>query len=237
MIRHSIKHACTGAASFLLVGTLVACAAPTYNYVPSVQNVSRPPLNIVSTAGVGEQMLVQGRFEEREALRLERDVRVGALGSYTFTAGHYIRVGGDNDVGFYNESSVPGSGRVQQGVLADPFQVIEFNRSTNQICGVTVLNLKTCRRADGVVIEQIAVQSDNSFQQTLIYSGRIGSKINVGYREFSANVARPAFNNDVEYDLSESTTIGYMGAEIEVIEANNQLIRYRVVRNFNNAER
>ena len=27
----------------------------------------------------------------------------------------------------------------------------------------------------------------------------IGDKINVGYREFSNNTARPAFNNDVEY--------------------------------------
>jgi hypothetical protein len=48
-------------------------------------------------------------------------------------------------------------------------------------------------------------------------------------------MARPAFNNNVEYDLSESMLIGYKGAKIEVIEANNQYIKYKVIQNFNNA--
>ena len=63
----------------------------------------------------------------------------------------------------------------------------------------------------------------------------VGDKIDVGYREFSNNNARPAFNNDVEYDLTQSRTIGYKGAQLEVIEATNQHIQYRVIRNFNQA--
>ncbi|MCI2286140.1 IS982 family transposase [Colwellia sp. MSW7] len=57
-------------------------------------------------------------------------------------------------------------------------------------------------------------------------------KINVGYREFSNNSARPAFNNDVEYDLSSSNLIGYKGASIEVIKADNSSITYKVIKNF-----
>ena len=48
-------------------------------------------------------------------------------------------------------------------------------------------------------------------------------------------MARPAFSNDVEYDLLESKTIAYKGAMIEVIEATNQHIKYIVKRNFNKA--
>ena len=81
----------------------------------------------------------------------------------------------------------------------------------------------------------VSSAGDNSFQQTLIYSGRVGDKVNIGYREFSSNVARPAFNNDVEYDLSESDTIGYRGAELQILEATNRSITYRVIRNFNAA--
>lgn len=77
--------------------------------------------------------------------------------------------------------------------------------------------------------------SNDSFQQTLIYSGKVGDKINIGYREFSGNLARPAFNNNVEYDLSDSMLIAYKGARIEVLEANNQFIKYRVIENFNKA--
>lgn len=217
--------------------SLAGCATPNYSYVPVVQDISRPPLGSVNTVGVGEQMLVQGRFEERDALVLDRDIQVGAIGTYTFTVGHFLRVGGNGDVGFYNESPVSGSGRVQQGILADPFQVIEYNSATKQLCGVTILNLKTCKRIEDARVERIAVQSTNSFQQTLIYSGRVGNKINIGYREFSGSVARPAFNNDVEYDLDASKIIGYMGAQIEVIRATNQDIEYRVIKNFNIATR
>ena len=72
----------------------------------------------------------------------------------------------------------------------------------------------------------------SSFQQTLIYNGRVGDKINIGYREFSNNAARPAFNNSVEYDLSVSSTIGYKGALLEIIKADNSSIVYKVIKNF-----
>lgn len=221
--------------SAIALSSLAACATPTYNYVPTSQDISRPPLNSTNTVGVGEQMLVQGRFIEREALKIDQDLRVGALGSYTFTAGHFVRVGGTGAVGFYNQSPTPGSGTVQASALADPFQVIEFNSETKQLCGVTILNLKACRSAPEAKVEMVSIQGDNSFQQTLIYSGRVGNKINIGYREFSSNMARPAFNNDVEYDLDESRTIGYRGAELEIVDATNRSITYKVIRNFNQA--
>ncbi len=77
----------------------------------------------------------------------------------------------------------------------------------------------------------------DSFQQTLLYSGKVGNKINIGYREFSNSLARPAFNNNVEYDLSESKTIAYKGAQLEVLEATNQHIKFRLIKNFNSAAR
>ena len=61
----------------------------------------------------------------------------------------------------------------------------------------------------------------------------MGNKINVSYREFQGAMARPAFNNDVEYDLSDSRQIGYKGALIEVLDADNQKIKYKVLKNFN----
>lgn len=75
--------------------------------------------------------------------------------------------------------------------------------------------------------------ASNDFQQTLIYSGRIGSKIKISYREFSSNMARGAFTNDAEYDLSTSNIIAYKGARLEVIEADNEKIRFKVLSNFN----
>ena len=97
------------------------------------------------------------------------------------------------------------------------------------------MNLEVCTSDTDYEKKKYPIASSDSFQQTLIYSGKIGDKINVGYREFSNDLARPAFNNDVEYDLSESMTIGYKGCQIEVIGATNQFIKYKVLSNFNQA--
>ena len=74
---------------------------------------------------------------------------------------------------------------------------------------------------------------EDAVQPTLIYLGRIDNKINIGYREFMNNQARPAFSNDAEYDLGESYTIGYKGAKLEILEATNEFIKFVVIRNFN----
>lgn len=71
-----------------------------------------------------------------------------------------------------------------------------------------------------------SILTHDPFQQTLIYSGKVGNKINIGYREFSNGLARSAFNNNVEYDLFESAIIGYKGAQLEILEATNQYIKY-----------
>lgn len=209
-----------------------ACATPSYDYQPITREISEPPLNIVSVAAVGDSMVRQGQFVEHQGIRLSEKLTVGLMGSYTFLPGEYLKTGGNQSGEFYLPTNGPGSGQINKSPLADPFQAIMLG-SDGQICGVSFLNAFVCTKAVGVEKVQLTAIAANAFQQSLIYSGKVGDKINIGYREFSSNVARPAFNNDVEYDLKESTTIGYKGALIEVLEATNQLIRYRVIKNFN----
>jgi hypothetical protein len=116
-------------------------------------------------------------------------------------------------------------------------ELLRSQQSKNQkkedaeLCIVTVFGESTCYEEEFEKEKQLS-ERRNSFQQTLIYSGRVGNKINIGYREFSNNNARPAFNNDVEYDLSSSNTIGYKGALIKVIKADNSTITYKLIQNF-----
>lgn len=121
---------------------------------------------------------------------------------------------------------------VLRHTFADPFQSLSIKSDKpNQLCVVTVFAARACYDADFEVAKRAGAR-DASFQQTLIYSGRIGNKINIGYREFSNNSARPAFNNDVEYDLSTSNQIGYKGALLEVLKADNSSITYKVINSF-----
>ncbi|OHB61859.1 MAG: hypothetical protein A2Y76_14935 [Planctomycetes bacterium RBG_13_60_9] len=238
-MRRTVSAARVGVVCLTLVssGLLTGCVSPKYNYHPQITRISEPPLNTTVTAYIGDNMVRQGRYREHDGICVQQNVKVGVLGGYTVTAGIYLKAGEDATSEFYLPGGGEDSGHVITEALADPFQVIRVDKRTGRLCCVSTFNMEESTSNARYQKKKYPVTSEDSFQQTLIYSGKVGNKINVGYREFSGNLARPAFNNEVEYDLSESKTIGYKGARIEVIEATNQYIKYRVIQNFNLAER
>jgi hypothetical protein len=231
-MKHFIAH--TVAALSLIA--LCGCATPQNNYKPAAMEISTPAINKESVAQIGEEMLKQGKYYEGEGIRLAEEIKFGGMFTYyTMTPGEYVKVGEDKNSGFYKPSSGPRGGDVKKAALADPWESIQFLKDGSEIAIVTIFHLRVAEKNKGVTQIKIPVLADDAFQQTLIYSGKVGNKVKIGYREFSNNVARPAFNNDVDYDLTDSPVIGYKGARIEVLEATNQYIRYRVLQNFNQA--
>ncbi len=220
---------------FLAMLALQACATPKYNYVPQSIDISEPPIGNVNVANIGDVLLRQGTYTEKDAIRVNQEFTVGAIGTYTFFPGYFVKVGQDKKAGYFSPEIGPEGGRVKAGIITDPYQSMQVYHDKDTVCGVSVFGGKVCK--DNSPITRLTRPSleANSFQQALIYSGRVGNKVTIGYRESSNNTARPAFNNDVEYDLTESHIIGYKGARLEIIEANNQTIKYRVLQNFNYA--
>ena len=208
---------------------LGGCTAPKYNYQAVSQNISKPPINSVNEAYVGDKMLTQGAFTEREAYFIP-EAKKKFL--FTMPKGFYLKTGEDAKGSYYQAVNNIPDGAI---ILGGGIQSILVT-SQNDLCFIDIYFNKVCHFKNIGEKRKISVASDNSFQQTLIYSGKVGNKINVGYREFSSNIARPAFNNDVEYDLNESKTIGYKGALLEIIDANNQSIKYKVLKNFNKVD-
>ena len=207
------------------------CASPSYNYQPQYTNISEPPLNTTTVAYVGDNMIRQGKYSEQDAIYLPQNIDISW--SYTLHAGYYLKKGEDNNSETYLPSGASDSGLIQKAALADPPQALMLYKDKNRICVVTAFNGIVCENDVNYQKKKKPTMNDDSFQQTLIYNGKVGEKVNIGYREFSNNTARPSFNNDVEYDLSSSNVIGYKGARIEIEEATNQQIKYKVISNFN----
>lgn len=223
-----------GIISLLLCTIIAGCAAPKYNYRPVALEVSEPPIGSINTAYVGDVLLKQGSYTEHDSIYLQEDQQVGW--AYTVLQGYYLKQGQDDASAFYKPAPGANGGGVDKAVLADPWKSVQAFRQEQKICVITVFNVQVCKEGASFTRQKKPVLRGDAFQQTLIYSGKIGNKINVGYREFSGSMARPAFNNDVEYDLGASNNIGYKGAKLEIIEATNELIKYRVIRNFNAAK-
>lgn len=76
--------------------------------------------------------------------------------------------------------------------------------------------------------EKITKYEEGSFKQELVYTGKSRENIRFQYREYRDNFARPAFFQDLSYDLSESKDIGFRGMMIEVLEATNSNIKFIV---------
>lgn len=216
----------------LFTSLLGACATPDYNYSPLKQFVSEPPIGDITTAYVGDEMVRQGTYTRHDAIYVTGTIDTGSFGAYKLTPGYYIKTGQNKNFSTYQPAGGADSGNIQKDAIADPAQAVAVYAESNKICVISVFNTQSCTSSDAFEQTHHAATSRNDNQQTLIYSGRVGNKINIGYREFSSDFARPAFNNDVEYDLSESMVVGYKGATIEVIEATNRNIKYRVISNF-----
>jgi hypothetical protein len=214
-----------------LAGVFSACATPKYNYSPEVIAISEPPIGTVSIARIGDTMLKQGKYKEHAALFVptKRDV----TWAYEVHPGYYLMSGQDEKAEYYVPESGSAGGHVEKAVLADPWKSVMARKNKPELCVVTILNAVVCKPVNDLQRLKRPILADDAFQRTLIYNGRVGSKINIAYREFSNSLARPAFNNEVEYDLNESKVIGYKGAELEVLEATNQHIKFRLIRNFN----
>lgn len=173
-------------------------------------------------------MLDQGIAVKKDVLYINKKTRIAL---WTVKPGRFDKTGADDKFEYYDEST---DERVLiRDILGgkQPGASLKIDLAGQQVCVLHPIEMDTCGEADFTRRTEDSID-DRSFRRTLIYSGRVGDKLRIAYREFSNNIARGAFSNDVEYDLSESNIIGYAGAQLEIIEATNRQIRYKVITHF-----
>lgn len=218
---------------------VAGCASPVkYNYTQQnyiSKNISFPDIGVLQTTKPGDNMLMQGKIVEKDVLVIPEDIHITKY--LVLRLGKYEKIGtnGNEQVFLGNNTFFNDGGAVlRRNTIDSTYRVLLKN--DNEICALPLFGAAHCKKNSNVSIEKVEVLQKDAFQQTLIYNGKLGNKINIGYRESSGNLARPAFSNNIEYDLNESNTIGYKGALIEIISATNQGITYKVLKNFNNAQ-
>lgn len=173
-------------------------------------------------------MLDQGTAVKKDVLYINKKSRIAL---WSVKPGKFDKTGVDDKFEYYDESA--GERVLIHDVLGGkyPDASLRINLAGQQVCVLHPLEIDTCGKADFTRRTEDSIDN-RGFRRTLIYSGCVGDKLRIAYREFSNNIARGAFSNDVEYDLSESVVIGYAGAQLEIIEATNSQIRYKVITHF-----
>lgn len=207
---------------------LSACSTINYDYEAKVDFFSKPALDQIVEVHVGDYMIDQGKSVTLNYLTLNQTID-GTL--YDIHKGSYSRIGDHKGIPYFAQTTTKGLPISYAAGLVDRPIALHINKK-NEVCVTSVSYQSAACYEGNFEINEKTVVNSQAFQQTLIYNGSVGEKINISYREFSNGAARNAFTNNVEYDMGKSKFINYKGAQIEVVSYDNTSIKYKVIKHF-----
>lgn len=207
-----------------------------FSKTETYKDVYSPNLNTVSTVEVGENIysksyLFYGNTSKvtltTPAVGSGFGYSVDTTKSNEITKGilyRWAKVGQDN----INTMCLSGSSIC----LSDPNKTGSF---THFGIGAQVASSKLNAPAKYVISPSDPVIGEDSFKYTALYQGKTGDSIKISFREFKNDMARPAFTQDIDYQINESgeTVIGFKGLRIQVLEATNIELTYKVLKDYN----
>jgi len=196
----------------------------------------RPSIGEVSTAEVGESLYKEGI--RTVSKRYKAILKTG--GSSKMDRGYLLTVkagyggqmlvrGGVPMLCFVTENTgmvgLFGDKNVL-GCLADIGNKQEFTRSLfPHYAGMFPLSAPIPYE---VSVTETEMENPDDFFVDVLYQGTSKGEVKISYREYSHGLARPAFTQDVSYELEKdgSAAIGFKGMRIKVLKATGQDIQY-----------
>jgi hypothetical protein len=196
----------------------------------------KPELNTISKINVGDSLFSQFRYWSKTGTRLSDNVSVGfALGSVRASSGAFlVRSIANNKTAFCTEQNTyfdPLAGAIKPACFVDS----KRDGTLTHVLVAPGLVWFEKELPNPVKYEEseLLVPRQNAFRNELLFQGASNKTLRLLYREFVNDMARPAFFQDVSYDLtSVPMTVNFRSVRIEVIEAGNDGLTYRVLSGF-----
>jgi hypothetical protein len=240
-----LKHITLIAASTFGILLMQGCAAvpsenlkrtytPTY-HSPSITDL--PAVGEIKTVEVGESLVSKDKQTSIPAIDIEQAIELPAenLGvkfMLTALSGRYVEKGKDASGKYYEakdgkflENGKPTN--IRQGIY-----VTDSDPQKTEFYALTKNSVPLSYPKNGIPFTKSVQQTRDelSFRKELVYTGIAQNIVSILYREFKDDTARPAFSQDLKYDLTESKVVGYRGARFEIIKATNQGLTYKTLK-------
>jgi hypothetical protein len=219
----------------LAVVVFAGCATPKQAIAPRIETIDVPPLNEERRGELGDTLVQKGKVFTYDAVRLENTVTAGdgvLLKKLTLDPGVLKASMMGKERIYYSTPNLI----VYDGMLGTQMQLGGLAVSLKDekdvrfhLNGAVVMKPKPQPILTKI---QISAPERPSFRQEFIYNGRTGDTLKFLYREFGSDFMRAPFSQEAQYDLKDGNTIGFRGLRIEVIEASNTAIKYRVLASF-----
>lgn len=221
---------------------LIGGCTTTQSLPPIRVSIDRPQAGQITVAELGGAVLETSRSVRYDGMLLENRVTwldLFKLRQFAIEPGRLVAREADQEFTYYFSDQLsfwdPLTGltsRASGGICVgktDPKRVRAF--TTPGSCGI--------QPDQWPRFSAISVVDGNAanFRDELIYGGRSGSTLRFVYREFSVGQPSPTLSMEFQIDLSEGPVFGFRGARIEVLEATNASLKYRVISPFPERER
>jgi hypothetical protein len=221
--------------------SLTACATAGTNLAPDVTRINFPDVNSSHTVRIGESMLKKAKVYAYDAIQLDEEFKVGdgvflqkvRIPPQKLKAKKLLK----NNVLYsaeeaYSYDALLGERQVFAGLcIPKDTEKEKWRVFLNGVC--TALGTKDLPSHTFTT----AYDADKpSLTRELIYNGRVKDEIKIIYRELSNDRMRPAFQQDLQYDLSNSDEIAFREVILEVRSADNREITYTVLSHFEDLE-
>lgn len=220
----------------------VSTDLPQYHGREQERDVLLPEVGAHSRAAVGDSMVSVARERIRVDLTVEPVTLTGhwpseptLTYSIELPGGTYQRVGMGDTGEYFKVGPIAVTWHYQgKKPYSEPFVAYLYRSrrsldllwhypgSTEQY-GSSTVKAKTERK------ESVSGTVGPSFRRELVYTGRAGNTISLLYREFQNDMARPAFSQQLQYDIGADPIIGYKGARFRIFAADNTSISYEVL--------
>lgn len=228
-------------AFFILVSGCVSVQTPQFTTSAPVTNFTIPAIEEQSTAFIGETLISQGVMVETNAIKLNAAYRTewvrnsgGRAFPFVFDQGTVLKqIGTMEGVPLYVGKSTGGILATNGAQINAPYGIAATDNGDVKyvyVGGGTIPETPG-RTISYSKAKQVDID-DRNFKYEFLYNGRNETELFFTYREFTNDMARPAFTQNVRYSVAESNTIGFKTLMLEVIRATNQDITYIIKRGF-----
>lgn len=203
----------------LLIG-ICSCSSPFMAVIPEPLNDNKPILNQETTSEIGVSLVSKEVGKIYKAIQIKASVPYkSGYSKKEFIEGSVFV----NDHIYKNYDIYTQVDNKEYSIAIsriDDHMALYSRGSVFQMKPVTYTKLK------------LPIKEKDYFRQEFIYNGKVGNSLKFIYREFTNDYARPAFMQELQYDISESNVIGFKGLRIAIINVNNTSITYKVVNHF-----
>ena len=211
-------------------------------YSPTFKSVQLPQLDLISEVEPGKNILETAYRADIPAIRLSEDIvhagaKHGTTYSLTIPAGQLELYAYDSDGKYYasnQELKIHWKGFLGGAypVTAGIYVPNDKDQTTKVFYGAYRATPTANESHPGIDLKFEITESYSSkgFKRELVYQGAMKSVVSILYREFINDLARPAFSQDLKYDLADGDVIAYKGARFQIIKAGNLGITYKVIK-------